>query len=278
MTCEELRSRLEAHLDGELDVAHSLEADEHLTFCMSCQWAYARERELRQVLKTRLPRVTAPAELHARVRTAIRAADRRDRWGSVPRLVRWGLLPAVAAALVLMVLTVSLREPVVSPPPLAVAGLVGKHQMYSRLDAPAEIASASYETVGGWLRQRVRFEVPVPDFTSAGIRLVGARLSDLGDREVAYLLYEKEGTLVSLFGFPKRGLALPVEGWVELGDSRFYAKRVEGVEVVLWTQGDLAYALVSPLSRETLFQCALTVWRLAGSEAVPGPRPASRVY
>ncbi|MFQ5521440.1 MAG: hypothetical protein ACE5FK_08580 [Candidatus Methylomirabilia bacterium] len=277
MTCEELRSRLDAHLDGELDVARSLEADEHLTFCMSCQWAYAREREVRRLLKTRLPRVSAPPELHARIRAAIRTVDRRVRWGSVPRSVRWALVPVALAALVVMVLTVSLRGPVLGPRPFEVSELVAKHEMYSRLETPAEIASASQETVGGWLRQRVRFEVPVPDFTSAGVRLIGARLSDLGDREVAYLLYAKQGTLISLFGFPKRGLALPVEGWMELGDSRFYAKRVNGAEVVLWTQGDLAYALVSRLSRETLFQCALAVGRLVGPEEIPGARPGSRV-
>jgi len=45
---------------------------------------------------------------------------------------------------------------------------------------------------------------------------------------------------------------------------------VNGAEVVIWTQGPLAYALVSSLDRESLLECADTVWRLIGSRTPPG--------
>ncbi|MFQ5830711.1 MAG: anti-sigma factor family protein [Candidatus Methylomirabilia bacterium] len=270
MTCEELRRRLDAHLDGELDVAGSLDVQEHLTFCMPCQWAYAKERELRLLLKTRLPRVTAPSALRGRVQAAIRAADRRAKGSPVSRVVHWAAVPVSAAALVLLGLMFGLRG---SPSPsaaLLVSELAAKHRTYSGLEAPAEISSSSQDRVASWLKQRVHFEVAVPDFSPAGIRLVGARLSDLDERQVAYLLYQKDGDLVSLFGFPRRGLSPPAEGEIHVGDSRFYATRVKGDEVVFWTQGDLAYALVSRLSRETLLECALTVRRLVGNDAPRG--------
>ena len=268
MTCEELRACLDVYLDRELDVARSLDAQEHLAFCMACQWIYAKEQELRKLLKTRLPREAAPRELHAQVRAALDADARPTRWTVVMRSLRWASVPL--AAVVLLALAFGLRA-VMTPsvPPVATA-LVAQHQLYSRLDSPAEIVSASQAAVASWFRGRVRFQVPVPDFSPSGIHLVGARLTSLTDREVAYLLYEKGRSLVSLFAFAKRDLALPSAGGIEIGDSRFYVQEVKGAEVVLWTQGELAYALVSPLSREALLDCALTVWRLVGSQPRSG--------
>jgi anti-sigma factor RsiW len=151
-----------------------------------------------------------------------------------------------------------------------VSELVAKHVMYSRLDTPAEVVSANREAVSGWFKGRVRFDVAVPDFSPSGIRLVGGRLADLSDRQVAYLLYEKGRNLISLFAFPSQGLALPSGGWARGADGRFYVAKVNGAEVVVWTQGALAYALVSTLDRESLLECADTVWRLVGSGRAPG--------
>jgi len=268
VTCEELRACLDAYLDRELDVAHSLDAQGHLAFCMDCQWAYAKEQELRALMKTRLRREAAPRELHARIRASLAAADRLSSWAHVGRSLRWAALPALA--LVLLALAFGLRAVIAPSLPPVVSELVSQHQVYSRLDAPAEIVSADRDAVAGWLQRRARFEVPVPDFSPAGIRLVGARLSSLSDREVAYLLYEKGGRRVSLFAFARRGIPLPTTGWIEVGDSHFYVTTVRGLEMVLWAQGELAYGLVSPLSREALLECALTISRLVAIRGRPG--------
>lgn len=265
MTCEELRARLSAHLDGELPLEGSLAADEHLAFCMACQWAYAKEREVRELLRTRLPREAAPAALRERIRGALRRAAGEGRWGPARRWLPWAV---PVAAVVLLAVALGLRE---AWAPVPVIGeLVAKHTMYARLDAPAEIASSSGPEVSVWFRGRVRFDVAVPDFTRSGIRLVGGRFSDLSDRQVAYLLYEKGRTLISLFAFSSRGLTLPARGWVRVGEARFYVTEVKGVEVVLWTQADLAYALVSSLDRESLLECADVVWQLVVSRRAPG--------
>jgi anti-sigma factor RsiW len=265
MTCQELCLCLGAHLDGELDVERGLAANEHLAFCMPCQWAYAQERELRTLVRTGLRRDRAPAGLAERIRVALREAEGERVRPVARRWLRWTL--PVAAVLLLAAGIGLWGTPAPAP---VVSELVTKHIVYSRLEAPAEIVSTSQEAVSGWFRGRVRFEVPVPDFTPSGIHLVGARLSDLSDRQVAYLLYEKGRSLVSLFAFPRKGLVLPTQGWVRAGDAEFYVSELRGTEVVLWTQGELAYALVSSLDRASLLECAETVWRLVVSRRAPG--------
>ncbi len=265
MNCQELRGWLGAHLDGELPPERSLAADGHLAFCMACQWAYAKEREVKALLRARLAREPAPAALRERIRAALKTADRAERRRTVRRRLAWA---APAAALALLALGVGLWQ--ARTPPPVIRELVAKHVMYSRVEAPAEVASASQEAVSGWFKGRVRFDVAVPDFSPSGIRLVGGRLADLSDRQVAYLLYEKGRSLISLFAFPSRGIALPARGWVRAGDGQFYVTDLKGVEVVIWTQGELAYALVSSLDREALLECAETVWRLVASGKPPG--------
>jgi anti-sigma factor RsiW len=264
MTCQELRACLGAHLDGELDLSLSLAADEHLAFCVGCQWVYARERELRALVRTRFPREEAPAALRERIRGALAQAQPGAAVGA-PR--RWFYWAVPAAALLLVAVGVGLWQRSVPPP--VVKELVAKHAMYSRLDAPVEIVSASQEAVSGWFKGKLRFDVAVPDFSPSGIRLVGGRLAALSDRQVAYIVYEKGRSLISLFAFSSRGLALPSQG-TGGSDPRFYVANVDGAEVVVWTQGEMSYALVSSLDRDSLLECADTVWRLVVSRKPPG--------
>lgn len=258
MTCEELRTAFQAYVDHELPVGDMLAAEHHLTFCMSCQWRYAAERDLRKAVRQKALPERPPSELEARVRRALRAVDRSRR---LQTSVRWLSVPATIAALALLILWgQNPRSEHTQASPL-VADLVGKHLMYSQLDAPAEITTSDRRAVAGWFGQRVRFEVPVPDFSSSGIRLLGGRLSELGDREVAYLLYEKGRNLVSFFAFPRKGLAFPQAEWVTHEGNTYVTTHLRGYEMVLWSDGDMAYALVSGLSRDSLLECATAALR-----------------
>ncbi len=258
MTCDELRTAFEAYVDRELPVNEMLAAEHHLTFCMGCQWRYTAEQAFRKTLRQRAPRERAPAELQARVRRALQTMDRGRR---LQDAARWLAAPLAAAALAVLILwgpSLQVRQPQVSP---LLADLVGKHLMFAQIEAPAEITTSDRQAVAGWFGQRVRFEVPVPDFTPSGIRFLGGRLSELEDQEVAYLLYEKGRNLISLFAFTRQGHVLPGGERVSYGGRSFLVSQYRGAEVVFWTDREMAFALVSTLPRDALLECAATVLR-----------------
>ena len=258
MNCQELRTCLDAYVNGELEAQQTLDADAHLAFCMPCQWVLAREREFRQVLRTRAKRETTPPALRERVHSVLNQVDRAERR---QRLIRWLPLPMAAAALVLLALwSGSLTGHRTSPESSAVMALTGKHLAYAQMDAPAEFSTGDRQMVAGWFKERVHFSVPVPDFTPSGIRLVGGRISEFSGHQAAYLLYEKGRSLVSLFVFPSRGLELPESGWERIGQRRYFFAEFKGQQVVIWTQGESAFALVSQLNRDALLECAEAVW------------------
>jgi len=259
MICQEFRACLDAYVDRELEAQRTLDADAHLAFCMPCQWALDKERKFRHVLRSRVKPDTAPAALRARVHVALSRVDRAE---LRQRLVRWLPLPVAAAALVLLVLWSGALTGLRTSPPdsSVVTTLAGKHLAYSLMDAPAEISTPDRQRVAGWFKERVPFSVPVPDFTPSGIRLVGGRISEFSGQRVAYLIYEKGRSLVSLFVFPSRGLELPGKGWERIGQRRYFFTEFKGQQVVIWTQGETAFALVSQLNRDALLECAEAVW------------------
>lgn len=264
MTCQEVRAYLEAYLDRELPVKETLEVDAHLAFCMQCQWIHAKEREFRALLRTKVRQEPAPATLASQIRERIRRLDRQSRWRPVWQGLRWAAAPLALAAGLLLVWALGYGPQPAKPEPVlaVVEELVTKHVTYSQVEAPAEVASSDRLQLAGWFRDRVRFEVPVPDFSPSGIRLVGGRLSDLGDRPVAHLFYEKGRQLISLYAFPRRDLPLPATGWTEVDGDRYYLTQVRGHEVILWGRGETLFGLVSLLPEDELLDCALTVSRL----------------
>jgi anti-sigma factor RsiW len=97
----------------------------------------------------------------------------------------------------------------------------------------------------------------VPDYSPAGIHLIGARLADAHARRAAYLFYEKGRTLLSVFIVQ-----------VADGDARVTGRRagyrghdyvmndVKGYRTVSWSEGQALFGLVSALDYDALLECA----------------------
>ncbi|MGD8894515.1 MAG: anti-sigma factor [Acidobacteriota bacterium] len=112
MTCAELDDRLDAWVDRTLPEADRREVESHLAACPACR---EQERRLRQLLAhaSALPRsVSPPRDLWPEISRRIE----RERAWSRPRIRSWQPLLAVAAAVVIALLAVVLRQPAPTPP------------------------------------------------------------------------------------------------------------------------------------------------------------------
>jgi anti-sigma factor RsiW len=245
MSCHEFDIALHAYVDGELSVAEMTAAETHAAGCGRCATLARREREFRQLLRNQ-PRDLAPPAL----RTSIRAALRRERHRAMLR--PWLIAPALAAAAAVVALVV---WPALRPAPSLIGELVDKHIAYAQLDRPAELTTSDPRVVAEWLRERAGLRVVVPDFSAAGIRLVGARIAHARERKAAYLLYEKGHTLLSVFMLPSdrqelRGRAMAYRG------QDYIAAEWKGHRTVAWKDNQTVFGLVSSLDYEALLECA----------------------
>jgi len=247
MNCETFLACLHPFVDGELGVSDALAADTHAAECPTCRSVVARERDFRQLLRGHA-REAAPPELRRRIVVGIRRSSR------VAAVRPWLALPAAAAAAALVAFAVLPWTE--RPSGGVIAELVDKHIAFAQLERPAEFVSADRRQVGDWFLERAGLRVTVPDYSQAGIRLVGARIADVGERRAAYIVYEKGRTLLSVFIAPRPedaeagGEPLSYRGHV-------YVKREQkGYHTVSWTEGRVVFGLVSMLDYEALLECA----------------------
>jgi anti-sigma factor RsiW len=259
MICHEVERDLEAYLDGELPVRPTLEVAEHLASCSACAAREERARALRAHLRVTAPRPEVPFALRERIGAALDLADRRTLRGR-QALVRRPVWLATAAAAAAVLLAVWLGRPA-GPAPLTVE-LVGQHMSVARLAQPVEFASSDTGAVAGWFLGRAPYRVPVPDYSGSGIRLLGGRLTELGDRRAAFIVYEKNRRTISLFTFPRYGESLARATAVTRDGRTFYTQEIRGYQVLLWHEGEIAFALVADLGWDELFQCAAGLLRL----------------
>ena len=247
MNCRDFEIALEAYVDGELSVSEMAAAEAHAADCGHCGVLARQEREFRQLLR-RQPREAAPAALRATIRGALRRQARRSAlarpWVVVPALT------AVAAAVLIVALLPAFRSG-----PSLVAELVDKHIAYAQLERPAELASSDPAEIVQWFRDRASLRVIVPDYSQAGIRLVGARIADADERKAAYLLYEKGHTLLSVFMLAS-DRAAPAGRVMAYRGHEYVTTERKGYRTVAWTEGRTLFGLVSLLDSEALLECA----------------------
>jgi anti-sigma factor RsiW len=241
MTCAEFEAQVQAYVDGELSAEQTAGGDAHAAACGQCAALARRERAYRLLLR-RQPREAVPAELR-----------RERRRGGRHRWHRLALGTAVTAvAFVVVMLVPSWR----TSPPL-VATLVDTHIAYAQLERPAELTSDDPSEIAAWFRQRAGLRMVVPDYSAAGIRLVGARLADAHERGAAYLLYEKGHVIMSVFMLPLSGNAPPLGG-TRIAHRGHEYRRYEqkGYRTIFWIDGRAVYGLISMLDYDALLECA----------------------
>lgn len=260
MTCGEFTAHLHAYVDGELGVRETAVADAHAADCRLCRGLVAAERQLRELVRLQ-PRESAPSAL----RTKIVRRVRRQAFGVV-------VSPALAAAAVGFL---SLAGVLFTGWPRAempvVERLVDTHSAYAQLERPAEFASAAPAEVRGWLSRRAGLRVPIPDYSAAGIRLIGARVVAVAERRAGHVLYEKGHTLLSIFLVPLGARAATLDGSrIDYRGHRYLTQQRGGYRTVLWAEGppgrQVVLGLVSMLDWDALLECADSLRAARGAE------------
>jgi mycothiol system anti-sigma-R factor len=248
MNCTEFEASLHPYVDGELSVDGMAAADSHAAECRGCAALARRERDFRDLVR-RQPRETAPPELRAKILARVRREQRHRAWR--PWLVASGLAAAMAVLVVVAVL------PALRPAAPLLGELVDKHIAFAQIERPMELATSDRGEIEAWFRQRAGLRVTVPDYSPAGIHLMGARLADARERKAAYLLYEKGRTLLSVFAVPVSGHEGEVSGAsTAFRGQRYLTKEIKGFRTVSWSEGGVVFGLVSTLDYQALLECA----------------------
>lgn len=130
------------------------------------------------------------------------------------------------------------------------------HIKFLQGNLPAGITAHKPKEVGEWLRAKLDFKIMVPDLSSQGVNLSGARIYSLKDRQAAYLGYEKNGHAISVFMFDAQGLKFPKAKKVAVNNKIFYLTKERGYNSALWLEQEIACVFVSDLAEAELLYLA----------------------
>lgn len=241
MNCKEAHHLIHGYLDGELDLAASLQVEEHLKNCPACACTCDEFKALRAAILRSAPYFEAPRGLASQIQTRIR----RDVFDQTPSL-RWQWLwqslrvPLATAAVVLVCLAPFVFRQRAAD--TLTVEIVSAHVRSLMLNHLTDVASTDQHTVKPWFNGKLDFSPPVKDLAPQGFALVGGRLDYLQAHPVAALVYQRRQHLINLFLWPT----------TKSGDSAEKAYSARGYHLLAWTQDNTTCWAVSDLNLKEL--------------------------
>jgi len=241
LSCQTADELIHGYLDGELDLARSLEVEQHMRECETCARAFRNLTTLRSSLKDESLYHGAPEKLKKRIQSSLREEAKS---AAFPRSFGWRWLTVGASlAFMLLVGVVAWRLAPRSIRPsgdeLLAQEIVSDHVRSLQLPGHlTDVLSSDQHTVKPWFDGKVDFAPPVKDFASQDFRLYGGRLEYLNNRPVATLIYQRRLHYISLFIWPTE----PAGSTGEVVIQR------KGYNLVHWTGSGMNYWAISDLN------------------------------
>jgi anti-sigma factor RsiW len=245
MDCNQTRSLIAAHLDGELDVIRDAEVVAHLDRCAACADAALAHTASRGLIQEKLPRYAAPADLHAEIRAALRAELKTT--AKLHILPFFGKTLGFAALLGFAVFVGFYWGNARSGATQLFDEAVSDHIRSLQADHLTDVTSTDQHTVKPWFAGKLDFSPPVIDLAADGFPLVGGRLEHIDHQPAAALVFHRRKHAINLYIWPVSTTVL----------SPRMAERI-GYHIVAWSRNGFNFLAISEIPAIELSQFAET--------------------
>jgi anti-sigma factor RsiW len=241
MNCQQIQKLIHAHHDGELDVANTLQVDEHLADCPQCFNAVRQLSALHSALQKQELRYSAPTGLRKAISAAVERQEKTERETTFSQ--PWFLRSGWAVAAVLLVacfatyhLTSARNED------RLLADLTASHVRSLMVNHLTDVASTDQHTVKPWFDGKLDFAPPVKDLRDSGFPLLGGRLDFVDGHPAAALIYGRQKHFLNLFVWPS----------VSPSPQDLRSTQRNGYNVIRWSDGRMIFGVVSDLNEVEL--------------------------
>lgn len=268
MSCKELQGFLYVYLDGEFGVGEKVEFEQHLAGCPSCARTVHLESVFRESIRrlaresATAPSARAPESLRRSVQSWLRQEQQHAALRTWVRASAAAALMAAAGAAYLYARPGSRA--------LYIEAAALRHAK----SLPFEVQRDAPEYLEAWFSGKLEHSVRVPTFPNT--KLAGGRLSNVKDKQAAYIAYEAAGAdgarsrRIGLFVFQDSDRDVPAEPLpsVEFDSSH-------GYNVAIWREREIVYELVSDLDESDIRQMVAQASAPRRRSLVTDQRPAA---
>lgn len=264
MTCEDFIPFIDTYVDHEFDEREHAEMDAHLAICNQCreriEFEVRLKRELKSCLEDRAPaslrdRIFRQIELQAasvkpaeQLAPVVELQPASPAKTETPPLLRHArIIVPLAAALVL---ALALPSFTVAPAKSGQLPVVEQTVDWHVGNYPIEVTGPDVARVTQWFRNKVDFPVRLPQFADRQVNLLGGRIAHVQDRRAAYLLYEVDGSRMSVLVFDGEGLTIPSDKIRQVEGRDVAVLNNKGYEVAVLQDSGVTYTITSELSED----------------------------
>jgi len=245
MKCSETRELINAYIDQELDLVHSLDIEKHMAECPACTITYKNLGALRLAINTDSLYYHPPADYQKRIQKKVLKKNRAEAIQSFlsRNLVGVGTF-ALVASLIILVFIPALSD--FSSDNRLTDEIVSSHIRSLMADHQTDVTTSDRHTVKPWFNGKLDFSPEVQDFADRGYALVGGRLDYLDERAVASLVYRHKRHLINLYIWPSDDAA----------EVKMKYKFERGYNLINWSKAGMTYWAVSDINSQELEQFA----------------------
>jgi len=235
--CTDAQTLIESYVDGELDLVHTVEIEQHLGDCRICSPMHQDTLELRSRIREEVPYFRASTDLQRRIMAIAREKRAETSRSQVPL---WAWSGAIAAVVLFALITVGLvrRASESSREQMITQEIVADHLRSLMANHLTDITSTDQHNVKHWFNGKLDFAPPVNDFTSEGFPLIGGRLDYLDGRPVAALVYQRRLHPINLFVWTAP------EKYADKATQQTRA----GYSILFWARDGMTYCAISDLT------------------------------
>jgi anti-sigma factor RsiW len=244
--------------------------------CPDCKGHVEEEQALSQLLRRSRPLYTAPEGLRDRVVAAAAQNDRVSRYSPDDRQRLWRIVAtslrhipklhshwkAIGATIFVLTIGLGFVPNIVHRANASayVDTALASHRGYLNGQLPLEIRSGSPQEVSAWFADKLPFQLRLPNSQPASdrrhaYRLLGARLLNYKDSQIAFIEYEMDSEKISLLVAPTKSAAVAGGDEVRSGSLAFHYRSKGHFKVITWSNHQLSYALVSSLKGSARQSC-----------------------
>lgn len=249
MDCKNIEETLSGVLDKQLAKEDIAPIEQHLRNCQKCTNLFASLKNVDAILKEHLPQEHASQHLKEKVLESLRLEriETLLERGSNQRSWLRQVIPAGAAAICLLAVLLFWEQ---SRPINLAETAISSHIKSLSGQLTIEEFDSSPKKLERWFSGKFPFQVNVPDLSQEGYRLVGGRLCHLKGIDAAYIYFEKQGNILSLF------VGECSEKRHSHGDEQGMAVS-DGSTAVCWSNNHLDYVIVSNIPQVELNQISI---------------------
>ena len=241
MDCFDVKKFVYVYLDDEFDARERGEFEQHMRDCETCRRIVHREQRFHNFIQKHTPRIQAPATLYSSLRQKLSAPEgNRTFLGNFA----FRLVPATA----ILSLILFLFCPTLSGFSPFVDSAVELHNQNLPMDVWGDA-----NAIVAFLDKNVRFDFKLPLKESNNIKLIGARVSSIANKQAILYYYDYLGKKVTVAQIKDDNRAL---GLTSTPDSpnenhiRFIYQK--GYHIAVFKRNALTNSVIGDLTRNDL--------------------------